>query len=88
MKPKSKSYELHLEIKRIIDNNQDPLFGTYDYDGIARDLIAHMAKLAGRQGGKVTSKRGREYYSALGKKGMEKRWGKKSDDQSSKGGEE
>ena len=39
--------------------------------------VSRIAKLLGRRGGQQTKKRGREYYSRLGKLGMAKRWAKK-----------
>lgn len=34
----------------------------------------------GKRGGKKTAKKGRSYYSNLGKLGMQKRWAKKKDE--------
>ncbi len=36
------------------------------------------AQELGKLGGQKTARRGRDYYAALGKKGMAKRWGKKT----------
>ena len=39
--------------------------------------VTRIAKLLGKRGGEQTKKRGREYFSRIGKLGMAKRWGAK-----------
>lgn len=39
--------------------------------------IKEFLRQNGRKGGLKTAKRGREFYSRIGKKGMKKRWGKR-----------
>jgi len=41
--------------------------------------ISEAARLMGQRGGKKTAKRGKGFYSQIGKKGMANRWGKKAD---------
>jgi general stress protein YciG len=41
------------------------------------ELRKHMRDL-GRKGGKKTAKRGKAFYSRIGKQGMKKRWEKRT----------
>jgi general stress protein YciG len=37
--------------------------------------VKEFLRLNGKKGGLKTAKRGKEFYSKIGKKGMKKRWG-------------
>jgi len=39
--------------------------------------VQKFLSAAGKKGGKKTALRGSEFYSRIGKKGMQKRWGKR-----------
>lgn len=43
---------------------------------MTNELREHLREI-GRKGGKKTAKRGKAFYSRIGKKGMKKRWNKR-----------
>lgn len=47
--------------------------------GSSKVSIRNYLKTIGKRGGQKTAKRGKEYYSLIGKKGLAKRWKDKSE---------
>ena len=41
-----------------------------------KDITEHIGKLFGSLGGQATKKKGKKYFSEIGKKGMRHRWSK------------